>query len=145
MGPPNISGLEKPASSVIKITMLGASSGKRLGVFRHWCFESFRVLPATLADGGSGKGKTSWADSCAVEHSTKIARMAMMIVVRVFICLSPFFEIHSISLVINRDIFVTGLNGCNSLPNNHNQRHGHLVFYGHGGHGFHSQHLRHAI
>ena len=43
-----------------------------------------------LADGGSGNGKTSCAASCVVEHNTKIARMAMMIVVRVFICLSPF-------------------------------------------------------
>jgi len=46
---------------------------------------------------------------------------------------------------LDRDILVTRLNGCNSLPGNYHQRHGHLVFNGHGGHGFHGQHLGHAV
>ena len=87
MGPPKVAGLEKPASSVMKMTMLGASSGKRLGVFRHWCFESFRVFPATLADDGSGKGKTSWANALAAPN--KMNRQATMHNLHSFIVDSP--------------------------------------------------------
>jgi len=58
-GPPNTSGFEKPASSVMKITMFGASSGSRCGSLRHWWVDSCRVRPATLADGGRGNGRIS--------------------------------------------------------------------------------------
>ena len=39
--------------------MLGASAGKWVSAFRHWCFDSARVLPVVLACLGSGKGSTS--------------------------------------------------------------------------------------
>jgi hypothetical protein len=38
--------------------------GRWLSALRHWCFESFRVFPATLAEGGSGKGKTLPSETC---------------------------------------------------------------------------------
>ena len=66
------------------MTMLGASAGNWLGVFRHWCFESFKVFPAVLAEGGSGKGNTSCADTC-VAAQNKPARQTERRVAYVFI------------------------------------------------------------
>ena len=48
----------------MKMTMLGAPSARRFGVVLHWCFESSSVLPAVLAEGGSGKGRDSCAADC---------------------------------------------------------------------------------
>jgi hypothetical protein len=50
---------------------VGSTSGKCLEVCRHWCFDSARVFPVILAEGGSGKGKTSCA-VIFVEINTEI-------------------------------------------------------------------------
>ena len=54
-------------------------------------------------------------------------------------------SLPSLSIDVNRYYSIAGLNSRNSLPCNHDQRHGRLVFDGQGGHGFHGQHLGHAV
>ena len=48
-------------------------------------------------------------------------------------------QVAQMSVVLNRDIPVTDLNGLDSLLGNCNQRDGYLVFDGPGGDGLHGQ------